>query len=134
MGSGDIERRLAAILSADADTSRELEIGSELEIRVRVLLGSFRSEDISLEVLHGPLDTSGEIAGGEAIPLNFEAVEGNIALFHGGIPCRDAGRHGFAIRILPFRRELANKFETGLVTWWSGNTSTPSEVVAEKVG
>ncbi|MBN1442469.1 MAG: alpha-glucan family phosphorylase, partial [Planctomycetes bacterium] len=51
-----------AILSVEADTTRELEIGSELPIEVRVLLGSFRPEDISLEVLHGPLDASGEIA------------------------------------------------------------------------
>jgi starch phosphorylase len=123
-----------AILSAEADSGRELEIGSELEIRVRVLLGSLNPEDISVEVLHGLLDAGEEIVEGEVLPLGFQTSEGNVAVFHGGIPCREAGRHGFAVRVLPFRRELTNKFETGLITWWAANTATPSEVVAAKVG
>lgn len=123
-----------AVLSADADTGGELEIGSELWIRVRVLLGSFSPNEVAVEVLHGPLDSQGEIVAGEALPLNYQSSQGAVGVFQGSIPCREAGQHGFAVRVLPFRRELNNKFETGLVTWWSGNTTTPSEAVAQKVG
>ena len=123
-----------AIQRVDADTSQELEVGSQLDIRVQVALGSLPPDEICVEVLHGLLDTNGQIVSGEAIPLNFQSLEENIATFQSGIPCRDAGRHGLSVRVLPFRRELTNKFETGLVTWWSGDESTSSEVVVETVG
>jgi starch phosphorylase len=35
----------------------------------------------------------------------------------GTIPCRSSGQHGFAIRVLPRHRDLANPFQTGLVCW-----------------
>ena len=88
---------------------------------------------MAVEVLHGPLDRNGEILNGAALPLNYQASEGAVGVFQGGIPCREAGLQGFAVRVLPFRRELNNKFDTRLVTWWSGNTAAPSEAVAEKV-
>ena len=99
-----------------------------------MLLGSFNPTDVAVEILHGPLDTRGEIIAGEALPLNYQASEGAVGEFQGGIPCREAGLHGFAVRVLPFRRELNHKFETGLLTWWSGDATAPSETVAEKVG
>jgi hypothetical protein len=37
------------------------------------------------------------------------------------------------VRVLPFRRELAHKFETGRITWWSGDSSLSPELIAEKV-
>ncbi|HVR76323.1 MAG TPA: alpha-glucan family phosphorylase [Planctomycetota bacterium] len=122
-----------SILSVQADSSRELDIGGSLDLRVRVLLGSLSPEEVAVEVLYGPLDASGEIKADEALPLNFDTSEGSVAVFSGSIPCRNAGQHGFVVRVLPFRRELANKFETGKITWWSGNTALPSESVADKV-
>lgn len=122
-----------SILSVEADTSKELEIGSGLDVRVRVLLGTLSPEEISVEVLYGPLDSQGDINAGDALPLSFVSSEGALAVFAGTIPCRSAGQHGFVVRALPFRSELANKFETGRIAWWSGNSAVPAESVAAKV-
>jgi starch phosphorylase len=122
-----------SVLSVEADTSRELEIGSNLDLQVRVLLGSLAGDEVSVEVLYGPIDSQGEIVAGEALPMALGSTEGSVATFTGSIPCRAAGQHGFVVRVLPFRRELANKFETGLITWWSGNEAVPSEAVATRV-
>jgi len=122
-----------SVLSVEAETSKELEIGSSLDLQVRVLLGTLRQEEVSVEVLYGPIDSHGEIIAGDALPLSYTSGEGSVAIFSGSVPCRSAGQHGFVVRALPFRRELASKFETGKITWWSGNTSVPSEAVAERV-
>ena len=122
-----------AILSVDADSSKEFEIGTDLDMRVQVLLGELLPEEIAVEVLYGPIDAEGEIVAGEALPLNFTGREGAVASFQGSIPCRSAGQHGFIVRALPFRPELANKFEARAITWWSGDSALPSEKVAEKV-
>jgi starch phosphorylase len=122
-----------SILSVEADTSKELEIGSELEIVVRVLLGSLTSEEIAVEVLHGPLDSQGEIVASVAIPLTLGATEGSVGTFTGSIPCNSSGQHGFLVRVLPYQRELTNKFESGKITWWTGDAALPSEAIAAKV-
>jgi len=38
-------------------------------------------------------------------------------MFSGTISCRSSGQHGFAVRVLPRNPDLANPFETGLITW-----------------
>ncbi len=43
--------------------------------------------------------------------------EGKIWLFKGTIPCRSSGQHGYAVRVLPKHRDLANPFESGLIVW-----------------
>jgi starch phosphorylase len=121
------------ILSVDAETSAELEVGGQLELKVRVLLGSLAAEEVSVEVLFGPMDSHGEIAAGDPLPLGLSSSEGSVAVYTGAVPCLEPGQHAFAVRILPFRRELANKFETRRVTWWCGNSTTPAESVAERL-
>jgi len=124
------------IVSVAAESSRELDVGSELPLTVRIAIGPFREEEVAVEVLHGRLDTEEQIDSGEALPLHFLRREGDHALFQGAIPCREAGRHGFAVRVLPFRRELSSKFESGQITWFDGNGEPhlpEDEPVKEKV-
>ena len=49
------------------------------------------------------------------------------------IPCKGAGRNGFAVRLLPFRREVPNKFQLGKITWWSADGSEESRPVPDRV-
>jgi starch phosphorylase len=122
-----------AVLSVDADTTQELQVGSTLEVAVRVHLGQIAPTEVAVEVVYGPLDATGEIRAGDAMSLSFRSAEGPVSNFVGSIPCFGAGRHGFAVRVLPYRRELVHKFQAGKVTWWTGGSELPSEMVAEKV-
>ena len=38
-------------------------------------------------------------------------------LFIGRLDCRNSGRQGFAIRILPGYKDLATPFEPGMIIW-----------------
>ncbi|MBI4585200.1 MAG: alpha-glucan family phosphorylase [Planctomycetes bacterium] len=122
-----------SVVSVEADTTQELEIGNSLGVAVRVHTGTISPNEIAVEAVYGPLDVGGEIRVGEAMALAFQSAEGPVATFTGAIPCYGAGRYGFAIRVLPFRRELVHKFQMGKITWWTGDSAVPSETVAEKV-
>jgi starch phosphorylase len=116
-----------SIIATEADTSKELEVGNDLRLTVRVALGPFEPNEISVEVLYGTLDPQEEISANEPLPLSFVSREGSTAIFSGSIPCGEPGQHAFAVRMLPFRSELPNKFDTGKITWWSGNSGGPME-------
>ena len=117
------------VLSVDGETSRELEVGSDLELTVKVRLGALSPEEVAAEVLYGPLDSQEEIVGSESLRLDCGRVEEGVAVFTGQVPCREAGQHGFAIRVVPYRRELADRFSTGLITWWTGGARVVSGAV-----
>ncbi len=123
-----------SILSVEADTSNELEVGCDLELKVRVTLGRLAPEEVVVEVLYGPLDSKDQIQTPEALRLNFISRDDGVMHYSGYVPCQEAGRHGFAVRVLPFRRELANKFEPGLITWWNGGDRIAPEYVTVNAG
>lgn len=123
-----------SVVSVEADTNQELEIGSTLDVTVNVELGALTPQDVLVEAVYGNLDVGEEIRDGESLMLDFHSSEGSVATYKAGISCAGAGRYGFAIRILPYRRELQNKFQLGKTTWWTGEDSPrPLEAVAEKL-
>lgn len=131
------ERVLAAwdqvkVLSVEADTSHTLEIGNKLPVVATVDLGPLDPTEVAVEVIHGELDSTGEIQSCETLVLDFQSTSDGISTFTGDIACCSAGRNGFSVRVLPFRREVTNKFHLGKVTWWKGADGTP-ENQSEKV-
>ena len=122
------------ILGVEADIGHEIELGNDLEVEVRVRLGTLTVEDLLVEARHGLLDPAGAIASGQAVACEFESADDGVATYRGRLSCHEAGRHGFTVRVLPFTEQLTNKFETRLLTWWAGSESTSAETVPETVG
>jgi starch phosphorylase len=95
-----------------------MHVGAELEVRARVNLGSFSPDDVEVQLFHGVVDNSGEIATPRTAAMSHNgAHDGNTWLFNGTIPCRTSGQYGYAVRVLPRHADLANPFESGLVCW-----------------
>ncbi len=111
-----------AIVSVAADTSRELEVGTQLDLQVRVKLGALGADDVVVEAVHGQLDSHEEFTDPVAIALTSQESRDGVTTFGGQLPCEQAGQHGFRIRVVPHRRELSSKFETGRILWWDGET------------
>jgi starch phosphorylase len=95
----------------------ELPVGREVEVKARIRTGSLGPEDISVEVYYGRLDHRGDFVERETTAM--EAVDGKDGeyTFRGRIPCRDTGRFGYTVRIVPSQVRLENLFVMGLVTW-----------------
>jgi starch phosphorylase len=96
-----------------------LKVGSEISVSALVKLGNIRPGDISVELYHGPVDGGGNITSGSALKMDHVQTDGQNGehWFTGLMSCRTTGRHGVAVRILPQRSDLANKYELGLVLW-----------------
>ena len=97
----------------------QLEVGSQLKVTAHVKLGRLSHEDISVEIYHGKVDSSGDIKKGDISIMVCETngQEEGKATFSGAIPCKISGQHGFALRILPKHADLTEPYEPGMILW-----------------
>jgi len=95
----------------------EPRVGARAEVMLRAELGGLSPEDVDVEVYHGPMDSTGAIAGGEAVRAELVSVDGGSARYRAEIPCRRSGRYGYAARILPRHPDLVNRCVPLLITW-----------------
>jgi starch phosphorylase len=95
-----------------------MHVGAELEVKARVGLGGFSPDDVEVQLFHGVVDSLGQIPNPRTVTMSHNGQhEGSMWTFHGTIPCRMSGQHGFTVRVLPKHPGLANLFEPGLVCW-----------------
>ncbi|UCG49507.1 MAG: alpha-glucan family phosphorylase [Phycisphaerales bacterium] len=97
----------------------QLKVGSTLNVRALIKLGSVRPEDVSVELYHGPVDIWGNIREGASVRMGCErAAEAQGEYwFVGAMPCTRTGQHGVAVRLLPMHSDLTNPHELGLILW-----------------
>jgi len=105
------------ILEKGTNGRRGFEIGQSVGVEVKVHLGQFSPNDLSVEIYFGRVDSKASFLNRNTAPLGHSRWEGNHAIFSGEIPCREVGRFGFRIRILPFHPLLSNPHSLGLILW-----------------
>ena len=96
---------------------KEVAVGSAVAVTVRARLGSLPAEDVSVEICHGPLDSTGEIRDGGVVRARHEGREGEEDIFRAEIPCKVTGRYGYTARVLPRHPDLVNPLTPLLLTW-----------------
>jgi starch phosphorylase len=112
----DVDTPGADIVTADVVTA-----GVKRPVRVRVALGPLSVDDVTVQLIHGPIDSEGDIAGSpEAIDLSPDSGvrndDGSIT-YVGTYEVDIAGPHGCAVRAFPSHPLLASPFELGLIAW-----------------
>jgi starch phosphorylase len=103
---------------SDGPEMQELKVGDQLQVQALIDLGGLNPTDVVVQLYHGPLDAAGLIVEGEPIPMLIAQSKGKGRyVFAGAISCQTSGRHGYALRILPYHEDMGNPFEMGLVLW-----------------
>ena len=100
-----------------------LEVGSELEITATVELGGLNPDDVSVQIYHGAVDSWGNINRGSVKQMagQGEKTKQNTCVFTGTIQCARSGKCGFAVRVLPGQKDLADPYEPGMIVWEAAN-------------
>ncbi len=98
-----------------------LKVGSKLDVKALVRLGTMNPDDLSVELYNGPLDSWGNITDGWAIQMQgqngAEPADDGQQWFKAQLPCTRSGQMGMAVRIVPRNKDLASPWEPGLVLW-----------------
>ncbi|MGQ0744820.1 MAG: alpha-glucan family phosphorylase [Acidimicrobiales bacterium] len=103
------------------------DLGEERTVRAQVSLGQLSPNDVSVELLHGPVGPTGELTdtevvhmtpAGEAAPAaGSRPGSGASVAYEGRFACDRAGRYGFTVRVVPAHPELLSYTDLGCITW-----------------
>ncbi|MET7380127.1 glycosyltransferase family 1 protein [Streptomyces sp. NPDC005526] len=105
------------------------QLGSTLDLRVRVGLGGLGPDDVEVQAVSGRVDEEDRIADATTVPLKPAGgpdPEGRW-LYDGPLALDRTGPYGYTVRILPSHRLLASSAELGLL-------AVPSEETGEGAG
>jgi starch phosphorylase len=102
----------------EANNPAELPVGSQIDVRAKVCLGTVKPTDVAVELYHGRIDTHGQLVETNAQIMECkEELASGTYWFCGIIPCERSGQHGYAVRVLPRHPDLSHRFDTGLIHW-----------------
>jgi starch phosphorylase len=97
-----------------------LPVGGTLELNARVHLGPVPHEWVEVQAYYGMTNEQGQVDVGHAIALERDtqtSAGDGCFWFRGRVPCREAGRFGFCLRVVPKNADLSTPFIPGLITW-----------------
>ena len=101
------------MLDLEIDTSAAHE-GEDRFVRARVELGGLDAGEITVEALHGPIDSTGSFIAHPAAVTLLPTTGGT---FEGGYVVGEAGPYGVTVRAIPRNRDLISPMEMGLIAW-----------------
>ncbi len=98
-----------------------MKVGDQLDVEVDLQLGQVPPEHVAVELFEGPLDASGHVREGRAIPMQVVRNNGTNGefTFIGRIPCQTSGLRGCGLRVLPNHPDVGDTPLPGLILWAS---------------
>jgi starch phosphorylase len=106
------------ITRVETPLSRDMGVGSEIEVRAWLRLGSLTPSDVVVQIYMGKVDENREIVDAVVTPMSPEGDPGPDGVpFKVRIPCQTSGTHGLTVRVLPHHEDLGHPHGTGLIVW-----------------
>ena len=92
------------------------QVGDVLSVRAFVSLDALATDDVRVQVVHGRVSDTDELADTESVDLvHAETYEGGRHRFEGDLRLSRTGAFGYTVRVLPAHVGLATSAELGLV-------------------
>ncbi len=109
-----------SLAGVDSDTAT-LEVGATRNVGAVVALGALSTDDVAVQLLHGQVGPSDEMADSEIVEMDLDGPgdEPGHHRFVGTFACERTGRHGFTVRVVPKHPDLPVPAEMGCVAWGS---------------
>ena len=103
------------VVDLDVDSSAAHE-GDRRVVRAHVELGGLDPSEISVQAVHGPIDSAGSYVN---TPDTLTLQPASDGAFEGTYAVGEAGPYGVTVRAVPSHDDLINPMEMGLVAWAS---------------
>lgn len=94
-----------------------LAIGDELTVEASIELGALAPEDVSVELFYGKVSSQKVFESPLRAEMGVVKKSGKATRYQIDVPCRQTGRQGYTVRVLPKHESLVHPFLPGLVKW-----------------
>lgn len=104
----------------DVSTDSALaDLGVERSVDAVVALGSLTGDDVQVQLVHGPVGPSDEIAHAHLLAMRLVELDDTPGHYRysGNFTCEHAGRYGVNVRVVPAHPDLADPAEMGCIAW-----------------
>ena len=106
------------ITQVDKDGGKsEFQVGSKVQVRARVSLGSLLPDDVRVQAYYGVLNADGQIATGAQVDLTLHESCGGEHFYEGEVECGQSGGCGLSVRVVPFHEDALIPYELPWVKW-----------------
>jgi glycogen phosphorylase len=97
------------------------DLGSMKKVEAVVGLGILDEDDVEVQLIHGPVGANEELVPVHAVTMELvgldDSSEPSARRYAGSFGCDQAGRYGFAVRVVPSHPDLTTFAELGCVVW-----------------
>ena len=101
----------------ERDHEGPFQVDDEFKVSTIVHLGALTPDEVDVELYYGRMVRTAELSKGLTQPMTMAVDRGNgNYLYRCTVTCRDSGRYGFTVRVVP-RADDWIRFTPGLLTW-----------------
>ena len=102
------------------EISGTIYVGQKFPVTISISLGKIKPDDVSVEIISGKLNSQEQIQDYKPSPANIKEYNEaeQISVFTGEVTCRESGRFGITVRIIPKNENLPHTFKPKLIQWW----------------
>ncbi len=104
-------------IQADGEVPEEIHTGDGFPVKAYVTLGNLTPDDLTVQVVIGPLDSDFNIVEPHTQDMEFVEQKDGTATYATEVQCTHSGRVGYAVRVLPHHDNLVHPYTPPLVTW-----------------
>jgi starch phosphorylase len=94
-------------------------VGKSIHISASVQLAGIDPLDVSVEALHGRIDSRGQISPARVSTLTPQRVEHGVTIFEGSYECTESGMQGCTVRVMATNPHLVHPVDSQLTTYAS---------------
>ncbi|MFA7565493.1 MAG: alpha-glucan family phosphorylase [Alkalispirochaeta sp.] len=106
-----------SVFDVTGGAGRNLKVGESFSVECRVSLGEIDPADVSVQLYTGQINAEGELYEPRIVDMKTESSDERGVIYRGKVRCENAGRQGYAIRVVPNHRELVHRYIPGLLRW-----------------
>ena len=91
-------------------------VGDKFLVRAHARLGTLTSNDVRVEVVYGATDAKGGFVKPSRVVMAVVQESAGLATYEANIVCTQSGRSGFAVRALPYHKDMMTAVTPLLLT------------------
>lgn len=94
-----------------------MHVGDKFKIKAIVYLGEIKPKEVIVQVFYGPVDIEYGIRDGHVVEMSLVSTrENNSYIYEQELECKQPGRYGFTVRVLPAGTEWKGMIP-GYIVW-----------------